>query len=415
MPYQAPRGTKDILPNEVFFWQEIEKAGRKLFSLYHYNEIRTPIIEDVALFKRSLGDSAEIVQKQMFTIEKGDDVLVLRPEATASIARAYLEHNLGHNLKINKLFYIGPMFRAERPQKGRLRQFHHIGVEAIGSASHLFDIEVIELMDQLLKNIGICDHTILINSLGCTSDKDNFSQLLKKKLSKQKDSLCQDCQDRISRNIFRVLDCKKESCRKIVSSLNLDNSYLCQDCNKHFDGVINGLKQVGINFKIDKRLVRGLDYYSRTVFEVIHPDLGAQDALGAGGRYDYLFKELTGKEIGGVGFAIGMERVLLVKKNQTSKPKLDVYIITLGEKATSKGLEVLRLLRKEGIESDMDFTESSLKSKLNEANKIGARFSIIIGDNELNKDVVVLRDMNQASQKEIGLSGLLAQVRSSLC
>jgi len=415
MPFQPPRGTKDILPNEVFYWQEIEDSARRLFSLYNYKEIRTPIIEDIALFKRSLGDSTEIVQKQMFTIQKGQDVLVLRPEATASIARAYLEHKLEHYSKINKLFYIGPMFRAERPQKGRLRQFHHIGVEAIGSEDPLLDVEVIELMDNFLKTINIDRHTILINSLGCSSDKNNLSQILKKKLSKYNESLCQDCKVRVSRNVFRVLDCKNENCRKIVNSLNLDNNYLCDNCLKHFEVIVDGLKQCGVNFRVEKFLVRGLDYYSRTVFEVVHPDLGAQNALGAGGRYDYLFNELAAKEIGAVGFAIGEERVLLVRKNKISEPKLVSYIITLGERASRKGLEILQLLRKESIPADMEFSSGSLKSKLNQANKIGARFSIIIGDNELEKEIVILKDMQQGTQREVSLGKLLEQLRGSLC
>jgi len=415
MPYQAPRGTKDILPNETSLWQSVERAARGLFSIYNYKEIRTPIIEDVSLFKRSLGNTADIVNKQMFTIKKGSDVLVLRPEATASIARAYLEHSLGYNLKLNKLFYIGPMFRAERPQRGRLRQFHHIGAEAIGSSSPFLDIEIIDLVDNLLKKIPIKDHTILINSLGCSSDRKKFALLLQKKLSKNKKLLCNDCKDRLSRNVFRVLDCKKESCREIMNSLGLDHSYLCGECKQHFDIVVEGLKQSRLNFKIEKMLVRGLDYYSRTVFEITHPGLGAQDALGAGGRYDQLFKELANKEIGGVGFAIGVERVLLVKEKNEVKPKFDCCIVTLGEKASFKGLELLRMLRESGIECDLGFSEGSLKSKLNEANKIGTRFSIIIGDNELKKEEAIVKNMEEGKQEEVHFSKIVDYIRSCLC
>ena len=231
---QVPRGTKDILPQEVSAWQEIERKSKYIFSLYNYLEIRTPIFENIVLFKRSLGDTTEIVKKQMFVFKQGADQFVLRPEVTASIARAYLENNLGFGVKLRKLFYIGPMFRAERPQKGRLRQFHHIGVEAIGSFSPNLDIEIIELSNCLLKALGISNYKFLINSLGCRKDKTKFGHLLKESLSKHKKSLCKDCQIRLSKNIFRVLDCKNEQCRQITSSLKFGHSYLCDNCKTHF-------------------------------------------------------------------------------------------------------------------------------------------------------------------------------------
>lgn len=373
MLLQVPRGTKDILPQETPVWQEVEYKARRIFSLYNYQEIRTPIIENISLFKRALGDTTDIVQKQMFVFKQGSDQLVLRPEATASIARAYLENNLGFGAKLRKLFYIGPMFRAERPQKGRLRQFNHIGVEAIGLTNPNLDIEVIELADRLLREFGIANYTFMVNSLGCAQDKARFAALLKDALAKHKKELCTDCQKRIARNIFRVLDCKNEKCKEIARSLKIGQSYLCGNCKAHFDKVLDGLEKFGIYYEVKEQLVRGLDYYSGVVFEVVHPDLGAQDALGAGGRYDYLFKELAGKEIGAVGFALGQERLMLAIPKKTEVKNPDVYLITLGDKATDKGLELLRDLRSAGISSDFDYSDGSLKSKLNEANKLDVK------------------------------------------
>jgi len=348
----------------------------------------------------------------MFVLKQGDDELVLRPEATASIARAYLENNLGFGFKLRKLFYIGPMFRAERPQKGRFRQFHHIGVEVIGLTSPNLDIEVIELADRLLREFGISNYKFMVNSLGCVSDKAKFAGLLKEALAKHKKELCKDCQARIAKNIFRVLDCKNEKCREITRSLKIGHSYLCGDCKTHFDKVLAGLDKFGINYEINEQLVRGLDYYSGIVFEVTHPDLGAQDALGAGGRYDYLFKELDNKEIGAVGFAFGQERLMLAisKKPEVKKP--DVYVISLGEKATAKGLELVRELRIAGVSCDFDYSDGSLKSKLNEANKIGVKFAIIIGDDEINKGKLAVKLMQESKQEEVEIDGVVNYIKS---
>lgn len=407
MLLQVPRGTKDILPQEISSWQEIESKSRHLFKLYHYIEIRTPIFENISLFRRSLGNNSDIVQKQMFVFRQGRDEFVLRPEVTASIARAYIENNLGFGVKLRKFFYIGPMFRAERPQKGRLRQFHHIGVEAIGSFSPNLDIEIVELADRLLKTLGISKYKFAVNSLGCQKDKVKFSLLLKKSLSKYKKDLCKDCKNRLSKNVFRVLDCKNQQCRQITSSLKLGHGYLCDNCKENFDAVVDGLRNFNIDFELKEQLVRGLDYYSGTVFEIIHPDLGSQDALGAGGRYNFLFKELANKEIGAVGFAFGEERLLLVTPEKKSGDKLSIYIITLGKESTQKGFELLREIRSSGISGDLDYSDGSLKSKLNEANKLGANFVIIIGEDELRKGKVTLKYMKESRQEEIEYTNIV--------
>ncbi|MDD5355910.1 MAG: histidine--tRNA ligase [Candidatus Omnitrophica bacterium] len=411
---QVPRGTKDILPQEILAWQEIESKARNIFSLYNYSEIRTPVFENISLFKRALGDNTDIVKKQMFTFKQGDGQFVLRPEATASIARAYLENNLGFGVKLRKLFYIGPMFRAERPQKGRMRQFHHIGVEAIGLTSPELDIEVIELADRLLKSFGVSGYKFIINSLGCVNDKKELALLLKTALAKHKKELCADCRARITKNIFRVLDCKNEKCREITRSLNIGQSHLCDGCKSHFHRVLAGLDRFKINYEIKEELVRGLDYYSGVVFEVVHPGLGAQDALGAGGRYDYLFKELDNKEIGAVGFAFGEERLLLAMPQKEARATLEVYAIGLGDEPTNKGLAIARDIRAAGISCDFDYSAGSLKSKLNEANKLGAKFVIIIGENELNKGKVTVKFMQSGNQEEVDISGVVDYIKNKL-
>jgi histidyl-tRNA synthetase len=371
-------------------------------------------LENISLFKRALGDTTDIVQKQMFVFKQGDDDLVLRPEATASIARAYLENNLGFGFKLRKLFYIGPMFRAERPQKGRLRQFHHIGVEAIGLTNPNVDIELIELADRLLREFGISNYRFTMNSLGCLKDKAKFADLLKDSLSKHKKDLCADCQRRMAKNIFRVLDCKNKRCREITDSLKIGQSYLCADCKAYFDKVRAGLDKFGINYQVKDKLVRGLDYYSGVVFEITHPALGSQDALGAGGRYDYLFRELANKEIGAVGFAFGGERLILAISQKPKVRKPDAYVISLGDKATDKGLEIVRDLRISGISCDFDYSDGSLKSKLNEANKLGVKFAIIIGDDEINKGKLAVKFMQESRQEEVGFNNIVDFIKASL-
>jgi len=410
--YKSIRGVKDILPEEASSWQKIEDSARNIFFIYGYGQIRTPIIEEVNLFNRSLGSSSEIVQKQMFEIKRDKETLCLRPEATAAVVRAYIENSLDKKGGFAKFYYMGPMFRAERPQKGRLRQFHHIGAEAIGSLSSYLDVEVISLANRLLCDFGVAGFTIKLNSLGCVEDKKKLSQILKTKLKKRLTDLCADCQDRFNRNIFRVLDCKNQACRGIIEDLQLSSDYLCADCNQHFLQVKNGLIALGIDYKVESQLVRGLDYYTRTVFEITHPGLGSQDALGAGGRYDNLVKELGGPDLGAIGFAFGLERLMLAREKvaQRQVSKL-VYIISLGEAATEQGLRLLEELRKNNIAADTDYTGKSLKAAMRAADDLAARFVLIIGEDELKKNVVTLKDMQSAEQKEINPENLIAELK----
>ncbi len=406
-------GTKDILPEEVIYWQKIEEISRNIFSLYNYKEIRPPVIEEAALFNRSLGDTAEIVQKQMFLIKNDKDTYALRPEATASVVRTYIENNLDKLKAFSKFYYIGPMFRLERPQKGRLRQFHHIGCEVIGSVEAGIDIEVISLADNLLQAAGIQGYTIKLNSLGCAKDKTKLTEILDKDLKDKVRGLCNDCQVRYKRNVLRILDCKQEACKKVVQGLHLSDSCLCPECKTHFDKVKAGLDSLGVAYDVSPYLVRGLDYYTRTVFEITHPDLGSQDAMGAGGRYDNLVKELGGPDLGAMGFAFGVERVLLVSKTQEQKAtdsKL-VYIIGLGEQAKLEVLKLLAKLRKANIVSDTDYEEKSLRGAMRRANDLSARFVLIVGEDELKKGAVTLKDMASGEQKEVRFDNLIKELQ----
>jgi len=412
--YKKVAGTKDILPDECFYWQRIEQLSRDVFFVYNFKEIRTPIIEDASLFTRSLGDTAEIVQKQMFLINNKEDIYAMRPEGTAAIVRSYIENNLDKTTGFAKLYYLGPMFRLERPQKGRLRQFHHIGCEVIGLTGPDIDVEVISLADTLLKAFSITGYQIKINSLGCGKDKKELSAVLKKGLEPKVSQLCEDCQDRFNRNVLRILDCKNETCQRIVEELDIGDKYLCPDCKDHFVKVRDGLDALGVQYEVSPYLVRGLDYYTRTVFEIKHCGLGAQDAIGAGGRYDNLVGQLGGPELGSIGFAFGVERLMLVSghKSPVDGSKL-VYVISLGDEAKKLNLKLISDIRKAGIPCDTDYENKSLKASMRKANDIKAKFVLIIGDNELKQGVVSIKNMADSTQKEVSVNNLINELLRS--
>ncbi|HTY44547.1 MAG TPA: histidine--tRNA ligase [Patescibacteria group bacterium] len=405
-------GTKDILPEEVSAWQEIEHTSRNVFSLYNYRQIRPPVIEDAGLFSRSLGEFTEVVQKQMFLIKREDETYALRPEGTAPIVRAYIENNLDKTAGFIKLYYIGPMFRAERPQKGRLRQFHHIGCEVIGSVDPDIDVEVISLAHTLLTCYGISGYSIKLNSLGCSHDKKELTSVLRKALQPKLAELCDECKARFDKNILRVLDCKNESCRKIVNALDFGHQHLCADCQAHFAKVRQGLDNLKVPYELNPHLVRGLDYYTRTVFEISHPGLGSQDALGAGGRYDNLVEELGGSPAGAIGFAFGVERLLLARGEVAAAGSLGlVYVIALGPQAKEYGIKLLAQLRTAGIPSDTDYENKSLKGAMRAANDLAARYAVIIGDDELKNNTVTLKDMRDSQQKVIKSEDLIKELK----
>ncbi|MFA4989305.1 MAG: histidine--tRNA ligase [Candidatus Omnitrophota bacterium] len=410
--FKRVSGTKDILPGEAVNWQRLEEISRSTFALYNFQEIRPPLIEEAALFNRSLGQASEIVQKQMFLIQNKNETYALRPEGTAPIVRAYIENNLNKTNGFVKLYYIGPMFRLERPQKGRLRQFHHIGCEAIGSPDPGLDVEIIALADNLLRNFSITDYTIKLNSLGCRPDKEKLIAFLRKGLKAKLEKLCPECVNRFENNPLRILDCKNDACQKVVWELNISESYLCPSCQEHFNKVKAGLNSLKIGYTVYPQLVRGLDYYTGTVFEIAQKDLGSQDAIGAGGRYNNLVQELGGEEAGAIGFAFGLERLLLAQNKNVNLPgKNLVYLITLGEPAKAEGLKVLAELRKHGVPCDTNYEDKSLKGALRKANNLNSRLALIIGDNEIEKGTLTLKDMHSGEQKEIQFKDILKETQ----
>ena len=396
--YKALRGMKDGLPNDSMLWQSLEGCAIDMFHRYGYREIRTPILEEKGLFVKSIGGETDIVTKEMFSFrDRGERDVVLRPEGTAPIVRAYLEANLHKIEPLQKLYYIGPMFRAERPQAGRLRQFHQIGAEVIGSHSPVVDAEIILLLSSILDKAGIKDYKIKLNNLGCYSDKARLSKTLKEYFLDKKSILCEDCNNRIDKNPMRILDCKKDGCRNAAKGALKSVDFLCDDCKKHFTDVKEYLRGTPAEVRCveDPYIVRGLDYYTSTVFEVSHPSLGAQDAIGAGGRYDNLVEDMGGPSIGAVGFALGIERMLIACAKETApfKGPGAVYIATIGEKARKECFRITNEFRNAGTECNMDYEGGSLKSQMREADKLESAFTLIVGDDELAKGEAVLRDM----------------------
>ena len=415
--YRALRGMNDALPHRAGGSSELrrflEETSSKIFRRFGYNEIRTPILEEKDLFVKSIGDQTDIVTKEMFSFcDRGERDVAMRPEGTAPIVRAYLEASLHKTMPFQKFYYIEPMFRAERPQAGRLRQFNQIGAEAIGSLSPAIDAEAILLLTKILDECKINGYTIRLNNLGCHADKIRLSKNLKENLSDKKSLLCDDCKKRLSTNPLRVLDCKKENCRFTVRGVMKSIDFLCDDCKSHFSKVKELLGTVLSEKKCidDPYIVRGLDYYTRTVFEISHPALGAQDAIGAGGRYDNLIKDMGGPALGAVGFALGVERMIMTyakdcvnigeKTSEFVKP-VSIYIATIGEKAQYKAFKIMDELRNSNIGCDMDYEEKSLKAQMRAADKLGAKFVYIIGDEELEKGSAILRNMKNTEQHTV--------------
>jgi histidyl-tRNA synthetase len=410
----ALRGTKDILPDEISLWQRIEAIGRDIFNIYGYKEIRTPIIEEASLFIRSIGDATDIVQKEMYVFsDRGDRVIALRPEATASIARAYIENSLFQAGGVVKLFYIGPMFRSERPQQGRQRQFYQVGVEAIGSDNPFIDAEVIALSARFLESLGVKKFHVKLNSLGCQKDKIRVMEKHKESFSPYLEKLCEVCKNRFDKNVLRIFDCKEDSCRSIAQNVKAESA-LCSDCAEHFEKVKTSLNAMGVEYTVDNKIVRGLDYYTRTVFEITQEDLGAKDAICAGGRYNNLVKELGGKDTPAIGFAFGMERLVIVlEKTEGVKSegfRVNTFVAIAGDALYNEAFKLLDSLRTAGISSEIDYDTKSLKTQMRKAEKMGAQFVVIMGEEEFGRGAVIIRDMANHSQKEVELTNLIAEL-----
>jgi len=396
---------RDLLPPETALWQRIEEECRRVLSAYNFEEIRTPVLEQTALFARSVGAETDIVSKEMYTFEDRDhQSLTLRPEATASVVRAYIERGLANEGRIQKLYYLGPMFRRERPQKGRYRQFYQIGAEVLGSDHPLIDAETLEMLMLLLERLGLKESSLLLNSVGCSRCRPEYVKLLRRELEPVKAQMCADCQRRIETNPLRVLDCKVEADQPIIARLPSILDHLCPECRQHFETVTSELKRRGIPYEITPRLVRGLDYYTRTTFEITHGELGAQNALLGGGRYDGLSEILGGPPTPGFGFAIGEDRLALAVEAAHSleaQTRPDAYIAWMGESALAPALELARSLRREGFRVEIGFEPVKLKKMLGQASRLRARFAIIMGEEELASGRLQVKDMEAGQQEQV--------------
>ena len=413
MKFQASKGTYDVMPDQAHLWQHIETVIREQARIYGFKEIRTPVFEDTALFVKGTGDTTDIVQKEMYTFtDKGQRSITLRPEGTPPVLRALIEHNTLKEQPYVKVFYLAPMFRYERPQAGRMRQHTQFGAEVLGSHSPLADVEAISLLFFTLQKLGLGGLSLRLNSLGCARCRPAYRQKLMDHFKPLLSDLCDNCKDRYDRNPLRILDCKIDQGKfKDVPEMK---DFLCGECKTHFQTVQDRLKDLDIPFTLDKNLVRGLDYYTRTAFEVVSQHLGAQDALGGGGRYDGLMEELGGSPAPGVGFGSGLERYVLALKNQgvnlPPEKRPDVYIATMGDEALKKGNLLCSQLRQKGLACEQELLERSLKAQMREAGRIKARYVVLIGENEISKGLVTLKDMDQHQQAEVAFDELVNNV-----
>ncbi len=404
MKIKALNGFKDIVPGEVELWQKVENTARDIFSRFNFSEIRMPILEKTDLFARSIGEATDIVEKEMYTFV--DKQITMRPEATASLLRAYIQHGLHVQKPVQRLFTIGPMFRHERPQKGRLRQFHQMDVEVLGTPNPKVDAEIMAMGAMLLEELGVTV-SLEMNSLGCPVCRPGFRATLLAFIEDRKEALCDDCARRSKTNPLRVLDCKNSKCREQVEEAPSILEHLCDDCDEHFSAVQNGLQQLGVKYSLNKFMVRGLDYYTRTTFEFITENLGAQAAVGAGGRYDGLVEKLGGPKVPGIGFALGIERLVLLlqlQEEEADSSIVDIFVAGLGEKASKFAFPLVHTLRKKGLQMAMDHEGRSLKSQMKQANKVNSRYVLIIGENELEQGQAVLRNMETQEQQDIAIN-----------
>ncbi len=405
MRYTVSRGTKDILPEEMRFWHHVEDTSRSLFNLYNYQEIRTPIFEMTELFERGIGNATDIVEKEMYTFsDKGGRRLTLRPEGTAPIVRAYIQNALHKKEAYSKLYYIGPMFRYERPQSGRFRQFHQIGIEHLGNAHPFCDAEVISLGVHLFDELGLSGLSVTINSVGCSVCRPVIEERLRQFIGASLPHLCVDCQRRYHAKPLRILDCKNLQCRTYFSAMPTMHGSLCHGCRDHFNSVIEYVDALHIPFQINPQLVRGLDYYTRTTFEIVSDQLGAQNALCGGGRYDLLVDQIGGSPTPAVGFAFGEERAVMILKELSDiiqSEEVLVYVAPIGFEQQTKCFYLVNELRRTGVKCEIDYSKSELKFQLKQAHKLRAKFTLIFGEEEVEKNTILIKDMNTGKQVEV--------------
>ena len=417
---KAPRGTKDITPKDAYKWNYVENKFREICSLFGYEEMRTPVFEHTELFKRSVGDTTDIVQKEMYSFtDKGGRDITLKPEGTAGVVRAFIENKLYADTQPTKLFYITPCFRYERPQAGRQRQFHQFGIEALGSDKPSLDAEVIALAVQFFTEVGLKDLAVSINSVGCPTCRAEYNARLKEYLDKNSDVLCETCLERKDKNPMRVIDCKNPTCKENLNDIPFMVDHICDDCKDHFEKLQTYLKEMDINFVVDKTIVRGLDYYKKTAFEIISNDIGSQSTVCGGGRYDGLVEQLGGpKGVSGIGFALGAERLLLTMENNNIEIEnpyaTDIFIVTIGDEAKTKSFKLLKDLRTNHISAENDHLDRSVKAQFKYSDKINAKFTIVIGDDELANDTATLKNMSTSEQTTIKLSEIVQELKSRM-
>ena len=417
---KAPRGTKDITPKDVYKWHYVEKKFREICALYGYEEIRTPIFEHTEVFARSVGDTTDVVQKEMYSFtDRGDRQLSLKPEGTAGVIRSFIENKMYADTQPTKLYYITPCFRYERPQAGSQRQFHQFGIEVLGSDGPSVDAEVISLAVQFFNEMGLKNLSVNINSVGCPTCREEYNRKLKEYLDKKVDVLCETCLERKDKNPMRVIDCKNPHCKENLQDIPFMIDHLCEGCKDHFDKLQTYLKEMDINYVVDKTIVRGLDYYKKTAFEIISNDIGSQSTVCGGGRYDGLVEMLGGpKGISGIGFALGAERLLLTLENnniEIENPKsTDIYIATIGDAAKTKSFKLIKDLRSNHISADNDHLDKSLKAQFKYSDKLNAKYTVVIGDDELANDTATLKNMKTSEQTTIKLSELVDELKKRL-
>ena len=417
--FQAPRGTTDLLPEEQKYWRYIQSKATDLAHRYGYGRIDSPVFEDSGLFIRSVGEGTDIVEKEMYTFEdRGGDSVTLRPEGTAPVCRAYLEHGM-HNLpQPVRLYYFCPVFRYERPQAGRFRQHHQFGVEVIGDADPSVDAEVIELAWQLMNNIGLRDINLLVNSIGDSECRPQYVERLKSYYSDHYSRLCQDCRSRLERNPLRLLDCKVETCRALGEAAPRSVDHLCAECQEHWDKLLSYLHIMGIPYQVEHRLVRGLDYYSRTVFEIQPDDIGAQSTICGGGRYDGLIEQLGGKHTPGVGFGSGLERLSLnLKRSEVpipEEPKPTYLVINVGDAARPAALELAAKIRQAGVGAILSNGSRALRGQMRQANALGIPWALVLGDDEIQRGEVVVRNMEDSTQESRPVAEFLASLAAQV-
>lgn len=417
MAIQKPRGTQDLLPSVLGNWYYIENTIRRLCKTYGFEEVRTPMFEETGLFLRGIGETTDIVQKEMYSFptgDKKDQSYTLRPEGTASAVRAYLENKIYGQESITKWFYIGPMFRHDKPQAGRYRQFHQFGVELLGTQAPSADAECISLVLQLLRDLGLKDLNVEVNSVGCPTCRPTYREKLIAFFEPKKEELCELCQSRLYKNPLRILDCKEEKCQQLAVGVPELSENLCEECQDHFHHVKEYLTAAGEKFTLNPRLVRGLDYYTKTAFEVQYTPLGSQSAVAGGGRYDGLVEELDGPHTPAVGFAMGMERLLLALEKQGLLPEQQqedsVFVVALGEMAQKEAFRITNTLRNAYVKAEMEGSGKSMKSQMKYANKINAKYVIIIGDNELAEGKVILKYMDTSEQETVSLAEITNRI-----